>query len=273
MNWRAIRAIMRKDLLAVRRSPMVMLPMIILPVILMVLMPAGMGLAIQLVPEEEAATEADMEAMLAAMPPQVLEPYAHVDGNTLIVILMLVYVFAPLYLIIPMMVSSVIAADSFVGERERKTLEALLHSPITSLELLVSKMLSAWLAAIAVALGSFALYAIIVNAMVWREMGGLFFPNAVWLVLVLWVSPAVAGLGLAFTVLISSRVKTFQEAYQFGGMVVLPVVGLMMAQLGGVVFLSTGFAIGMGAFVWLLDALLLWTGVKTFSRGEMLARI
>ena len=46
-----------------------------------------------------------------------------------VMIAMLVYLFAPMYLIVPMMVSAVIAADSFVGERERKTLEALLHTP------------------------------------------------------------------------------------------------------------------------------------------------
>jgi len=52
-------------------------------------------------------------------------------------------------------------------------------------------------------------------------------------------------------VLISSRVNTFQEAYQAGGMVVVP---LVLAQLAGVIFLSPAFAIGLGAFVWLLDA-------------------
>ena len=51
MNWRAIRALMRKDLLAVRRSRIVMLPLIILPLLLIVVFPAGLGLAAQLLPE------------------------------------------------------------------------------------------------------------------------------------------------------------------------------------------------------------------------------
>ena len=39
------------------------------------------------------------------------------------------YLLAPLFLIVPLMVSAVLAADAFAGEKERKTLESLLHLP------------------------------------------------------------------------------------------------------------------------------------------------
>ena len=48
------------------------------------------------------------------------------------------------------MTSAVIAADSFAGEKERKTLEALLYTPTTDLELFTGKVLAPWLAAVAV---------------------------------------------------------------------------------------------------------------------------
>jgi ABC-type Na+ efflux pump permease subunit len=41
------------------------------------------------------------------------------------------------------MVSSVLAADSFAGEKERKTLEALLYTPTTDRELFTAKLLEA----------------------------------------------------------------------------------------------------------------------------------
>jgi fatty-acid desaturase len=104
-------------------------------------------------------------------------------------------------------------------------------------------------------------------------MGGLFFPNAIWLLLVFWVAPAVAGFGLAVMVLISGRVKTFQEAYQLGGIVVLPIVVLMIAQLGGVLFLGELTALVLGAAIWVINAALLWFGVKTFRREELLTRL
>ena len=42
------------------------------------------------------------------------------------------YLLAPLFLIVPLMVSAVLAADAFAGEKERKTLERLLHLPLAT---------------------------------------------------------------------------------------------------------------------------------------------
>ena len=89
----------------------------------------------------------------------------------------------------------------------------------------------------------------------------------------LWVSPAAAGLGLATMVLVSSRASSFQEAYQLGGLVVLPVVALMLGQLAGVVYLSTGLLIIVGLALWIVDTMLLWYGASTFQRSEIIARL
>ena len=273
MNWRAIRAVMRKDLLVVMRSRTVVLPMIVVPVLMQVILPAAMGIMANVAADSLASDMGDFEQLLDAVPASVQGQLAGLDDGAVVLVLMLVYLFAPLFLIVPMMVSSVIAADSFVGERERKTLEALLHAPLEGRELLLAKLLAAWVAALAVAVGSFVLYSIVVNAVGWPVMGRIFFPNAMWLVLILWVTPAVAGLGLAATVLISARVKTFQEAYQLGGIIILPIVALVIGQIAGVVFLSVGFALAMGLAVWLVDGVLLWFGVQTFKPEEMLARL
>jgi ABC-type Na+ efflux pump permease subunit len=273
MNWRAIRAVMRKDLLAVRRSPAVWLPLIILPVILMIIFPSGLGLATRLLPDALAGEASDLRQLLEMLPPAVRADLSTLSESDMLMVVILVYLFAPMYLIVPLMVSTVIAADSFVGERERKTLEALLHTPLTNREMLLAKMLSAWVAALALTFGAFLIYSLIVNLVGWQAMGRVFFPNLTWLLLVFWVAPAVAGFGLAVTVLISSRVKTFQEASQLGGIVVLPIVVLMIAQIAGVVFLSELLTFGLGAVLWVINAALLWFGVKTFRREELLARL
>ena len=272
LPWRAIRTIIWKDLRVVLRSPMVLLPMIVLPLLLQVLMPVGLGLGALYAPESM-NMETDLVTFLDKVPASVMQEFQGLPFNVVMMVLMLEYLFAPLYLLVPMMVASVIAADSFVGERERKTLEALLHTPLSDTELLLSKMLTAWIAANVVSVASFLLYSIAVNAVGFGPMGGLFFPNTLWLVLVFWVTPAVAGLGLASTVLLSSRVNTFQEAYQAGGVIVVPIVGLLFAQIAGVIFLSPLFALILGLVVWLIDAGLLWLGRAAFRREDLLARL
>ncbi|MBN1311773.1 MAG: ABC transporter permease [Anaerolineae bacterium] len=272
MNWRAVGAIIRKDIKVVLRSKAVLLPIILVPLFIQVILPAALGLGVNLIPQSSSEME-DLAQMMSAMPPGLQEQLGSLDEKQLFLTLMLVYVFAPFFLIVPLMVSSVIAADSFAGEKERKTLEALLHSAITNQELLAGKLLAAWLPAIAVSLASFLLYGVIANAVGWPILGQIFFPTTMWFVLVLWVAPAVSGLGLGVTVLISSRVKTFQEAYQLGGIIVVPIVALVIGQAAGVLYLSSGFTFALGLIAWLIDAALLWLGIRTFQRERLLAQL
>jgi ABC-type Na+ efflux pump permease subunit len=207
------------------------------------------------------------------MPASLQTEVAGLTEAQTLVVLILVYFFAPLYLILPLMVASVIAADSFAGEKERKTLEALLYTPTTDAELLLGKLLSAWVPALAVAWGCFAVYTIVANIAAWPTMGRIFFPNAMWIALALWVAPAVAGLGLGVTVLISARAQSFQEAYQMGAVVVLPILLLVVGQATGVIYFSIWPVLLLGLVFWLIDAALLWLGRRTFRRSELASRL
>jgi hypothetical protein len=104
-------------------------------------------------------------------------------------------------------------------------------------------------------------------------MGRIFFPNLMWILLVIWVAPAVAGLGLGTMVLVSSRVSGFQEAYQLGGAIVIPIVVLVIGQATGVMYFSAGLVALLGLVIWAVDAVILWFGIKVFQRGELIVRI
>ncbi len=156
MNWRAIQALARRDLLVVLRSKGILIPMIVLPVIMMVLLPGGIALFAPAIADAPGA-DADFEMMLQAMPPEQQARYAAMSLDQVMVELLVLHFFAPMFLIIPLMVASTIAANSFAGEKERKTLEALIYTPTTDTELLVGKLLTAWIPALAVTLVSFVL--------------------------------------------------------------------------------------------------------------------
>ena len=237
----------------------------------MVAIPAAVGL---LAPQMAAAGEAgDLTQFLEMMPAPMRETFAGYDEAQLIVVAIVEHLFAPMFLIIPMMVASTIAAGSFVGEKERKTLEALLHTPTTDTELFVGKLLASWIPAFLVGLGAFVVYALVVNLSAWHVMGRVFFPNAMWVALVLWLCPAAAGAGLGVTILISSKVSTFQDAYQLGALVVLPVLLLVFGQVAGVLYLNVLAVMLVGLFLWLVDAAILWFGIRTFRRSEIIARL
>jgi hypothetical protein len=272
MNWRAIRAIVRKDLKVALQNKGVSIPLIVVPAILMVILPAISAL-VPLFEDNLATSLQEFKTFLAQMPPGLQSQLAGYDEAQTLIVLILVYFFAPMYMILPLMVASVIAADSFAGEKERKTLEALLYTPTTDGELFLAKVLAAWTPAVAVAWGGFILYAVVANVAAWPTMGHIFFPNAMWLVLALWVAPAAAGVGLGATVLVSVRAEGFQDAYQLGAIVVLPIVLLVIGQATGVIYFSTWLVLLLGLILWLVDVALLWFGGRTFQRSALAARL
>jgi hypothetical protein len=89
----------------------------------------------------------------------------------------------------------------------------------------------------------------------------------------LWVSPAVATLGMSASVIVSTRVSTFMEAYQFSGALVLPLLILVIGQVAGIFSLSVGLLLGIGLLIWILDAVLIRIGLRIFRRSELMARI
>jgi len=271
IHWRTLRTLAVRDLIVVTRSKAMMLPMLIVPLIFVVAIPAAVGL---FAPQMAAAGEAgDFEQFLEIMPAPIRETFAGYNEAQLIVVAILEHLFAPMFLIIPMMVASTIAAGSFVGEKERKTLEALLHTPTTDTELFLGKLLASWVPAFLVGLGTFLLYGLVANLSAWRVMGRIFFPNAMWVALVLWLAPAAAGVGLGTMILISSKVSTFQDAYQLGALVVLPVLLLVFGQVAGVLYLNVLAVMLTGLLLWVIDAAILWFGIRTFRRSEIIARL
>jgi len=245
--------------------------MALVPALLLVMIPALAGLA----PSTTGVPESlltELERLRAGMPEGLRAELAGLGRDEGWITLILLHFMAPFYLVVPLMVASVIAADSFAGERERGTLEALAYTPTSDRELILGKLLSAWLPAVAVGLMSFAAYGLTVNAAAWPVMGRVFFPNAAWVALAVFVGPAVAALGLLVGVLISARTRTVQEASQLGSIVVVPMVMLVVAQLSGRVYLDLPRALSMGAALWVLDLSLLWVADRLCRRDLLVGR-
>jgi ABC-type Na+ efflux pump permease subunit len=171
------------------------------------------------------------------------------------------------------MLSCIIAAEAFVGEKERKTLEALLYTPATDGELFLGKALAALIPGIVYTWVNFAIFAVVTNLAGYPAMGRIWFPTASWWGLMIFVVPAISLLGVSATVIISTRVKTFMEAYQASGMLVLLIIVLLVAQSTGLLFLSPFVAVLVGLAFFVIDAVLIRIGIRMFSRSELIARI
>jgi ABC-2 type transport system permease protein len=276
MRWRPIVAIVRKDLTAVIRNRGVRVPLLVTPVLVLGVLPlvlvagadmlvTGTDVPLEFVagdPLDDAGDGAATDTDVAAM-----DPLAR------LVVFVLEAFVAPLFLLVPLVVATVIAADSFAGERERGTLEALLHTPTTDRELLTAKFLASWVPAVAVSLISFALYSVLANLLAWPTVGRVFFPTPTWLVLAFWVSPALAAFGLSIMVIASSRVHSLQAAHQIGSLLVLPIVVLVIAQISGLMRLQVSWVALSGLALWVTSALIVTLGARSLRRERLAQRL
>ncbi len=176
-----------------------------------------------------------------------------------------------LYLVIPTTLPTVIAAYSVVGEKTERTLEALLATPIRTAELLAGKALAAvlptlaatWLAAGAHAAG---LASALGADVLWR----VYTPT--WLVALVVTVPALATASVLLSMMVSTRSTDPRSAQQVGGLVVVPVVAMLIAQSLGVGVLTAPVLATMTLVVIVLDALLGWACLQLFERETILTR-
>lgn len=272
MNWESVWAIARKDVVVALRTRAVVLPLIIVPLILMVGIPVLVGLISGMAARMDAAS-VNLDQLTQPLPPGFGAEFAGLSDPQVGYIYFIVYLFAPMYLILPLMASAVVAADSFAGEKERKTLEALVYTPTTDRELLFAKILGAWIPGAMVGFGGFFVYSVVANIMTFYVAERIVLPNVLWLLLAFWVGPAAAAFGLGVTVIASSRVSTFQEAYQIGSLVVLPLVLLVIGQAVGAFILSNWLVALLGLVLWVLDAGVFAIAAASFRRTALMARL
>ena len=190
-----------------------------------------------------------------------------------LVVLVLGVLLAPLFLIVPMMVASVLAADAFAGEKERRTLETLLHLPIARPRTVLRESARRVPARDGRVVGR-------LHLLRRREQlrcvavprTGIIVPTKLWAIVIFWLAPAVAALGMGVMVRVSARARTAQEANQLGGAVILPLIFLAVGQSTGLLFVPVPVAFAVGALVWVIALWLVRSGAHRFTRDRIAAR-
>jgi ABC-type Na+ efflux pump permease subunit len=266
MNWRRISAIARKDLKEVTGSRQVTVPMAIVPVVMCVLVPAIVLLAALNLGEAGMGNMSTVAKLADRYPVPAL--FSTTVDRLLFVLLN--YTFLPFFMIIPLLVSSIIAANSIVGEKERGTLETLLYTPVTNRELIIAKLMSSFVPAIIVTAAGFAGYFLVSNAIFWAYRAHLIVRSVIWLPSLVLLAPAVSLLGLSATLLFSLRAKTYMEAQQMSAFVVIPFIVLLYAQIGGLVVLGPLFVVILAAVASAASYVIYGRIAPRFSREQIL---
>jgi len=261
--------VFRKDWMEIRRNSQVLAPILIVPLAFTVVLPLIVILVPSVIGMPETAYQG-VGTVFENLPPDIKAIVEGMSAQQSMTYIFALYFFAPFFLIIPIMASSVLASDSFAGEKDRKTIEALLATPLTDGELLLGKILVSFVPSMAVTISAFALYCVIVDVSSFSLFNGaILLPNLLWAALIFLVTPLVALAGIGITVMVSLRVKGYREAQQLSAILVLPVLGLIFGQIGGVIMFGTTMIMLLVAGFAATDLILFRVGLRVFRREEI----
>jgi ABC-2 type transport system permease protein len=273
MKWKNVLSIAKKDWIEVRQNKYAWMPMTIVPVIFVIIIPLVFTMLIpnlNVTPQDVMNSDTDIQFFVERMPDSLARYINFSKPMESMIVIMLGFMLAPMFLIMPLMYATTIAAESFAGERERKTIESLLYTPASDADLLVGKVTAAAVPSILITWFGFAVYTLILNLAPYRFFQRIWFPLPTWWPLIFWITPALVVMGIALTVIISARVQSFLGAYQSSSSVVLLVVLLFAGQMTGVLYLSVGIEMIVGAVFWIISLILGYSAIKTFNRGALL---
>lgn len=185
----------------------------------------------------------------------------------------LMYFFKPLFLLIPVIISTVISSSSFVGEKENKTVEGLLYTPLTNKELMLGKILASAIPSMIITWLSMIVYGVILDTFGFYVFGEMIFPDINWLIIGLILDPLIVFLAISLIITVSQRVKTSKSAQSVAVVMVLPIMGLIISQAGGVMLFGIKITLLLSLVLIIIDIVIFLIISKKFNREKFIMRI
>jgi ABC-2 type transport system permease protein len=147
----------------------------------------------------------------------------------------------------------------------------LLATPITTVELMAAKTISAAVPAILATWISYGIYvfgaSLMLEAHLFRRV-----IDPMWLIAIFIVGPLLTLMAVSIAIMISSRVTDPRVAEQLSAVVVLPLILLLVGQSVGWILLDQTLVIIIAFAMVLLDAVLLYLSIRIFQRETILTR-
>jgi uncharacterized membrane protein SpoIIM required for sporulation len=160
----------------------------------------------------------------------------------------------------------IVALESFVGEKERGTIEPLLSSPLDDRHLYLGKLLVGVSTPLLFSYGSIGLYLLLLSRR------AVEFPSAYMLTLILSLTFAHAVLMVSAAIVISVQATTIRAANLLASFVVVPVAFLLQGETILIFWGSENVLFYAVAGLTILSGLLIRLGLSHFKREYLLGR-
>jgi uncharacterized membrane protein SpoIIM required for sporulation len=166
----------------------------------------------------------------------------------------------------PVTVALVLALESFVGEKERRSIEPLLSSPLTDFQLYIGKLLAALIPPLLASYLGMSLYLI----GIYRQ--GVWVPEASLLVQIFALATTNCLLMVSGAVVISSQTTSMRASNLLAMFIILPMAVLLQAESAVIVWASDAVLLLTLLGQIIIVVLLVRVGIAHFNREELVGR-
>jgi ABC-2 type transport system permease protein len=179
--------------------------------------------------------------------------------------------FLVFFLLMPAYIPLSIATFSIIGEKQARSLEAVLAAPIRTVELLAGKSIAALVPGVLAGWLTYVVFVALASFVYGPALFGVV-TDASWLAGVFLLGPAVGLSSVVAGVIVSARVSDPRVAQQIGGVIIVPIVGLVLIQATGTLLVGPAGYVLMTVVVLIISLEGLRVGVRLFDREAILTR-
>jgi ABC-2 type transport system permease protein len=174
-------------------------------------------------------------------------------------------------LLIPTMIAISFATFTILEEKQSRSLEPLLATPVRTWELLLGKALSGAIPALVVSWICAIIFFLGVAIMGWGSLISLVLTPS-WFLVFFVLTPAIAVLSFLLGVIGSSQAKDAKNAQNLVVAVILPVFALIAVQVTGLVWFTPWLTLALSLGLIIVDYLVLRVAVSLFQRESIVIK-
>jgi len=208
----------------------------------------------------------DLDDLLALLG----DTFVGAEANMAILSFILNNIIPMFFLMIPVIATTTMATSSFIGEKEKRTLETLLYSPMSLREIFTSKVLASFFLSMVVTVTAFIFYITVSQLLMHFLFGQLMLPGINWYLIVFVMAPVISLLAVTITCKISVKAQTMEEAFQKAGLLVIPIILFAASQFTGLMIIGTWVLLGVAVVIGVIAYILMQSALRNFKYETLL---
>ena len=267
MDLSIILRIAMKEVEDVSKSKYVLGTMIFMPILFGVLLPA-----LYILPfagTMDLGSNSDMEELTGLIDAELTDDWSTLTESQRMMVIAVQFSVV-MFLILPIFIPTIIAADSFAGEKDRGTAEGLAVAPISDSEIYLGKIMGSLIPTLAGMWISAIGFVFLANYASQKVLDRNLLPDFNFILSIFVIAPLLGLASVNIMIFASTKTSNARDSQQIGSLISIPLMALVF---GAFVFMSISVMLISAAVLIIVDILAVKVGMSLLNREKWISMI